>query len=109
MLALVSATAPGLRHLRYFVAVAEAGQVTAAARRLYISQPAVSLAVRELEAAVGAPLFSRHPGGVALTIEGSRLLADAHHALELIDHALAAARDAHRGTSESLTIDALAT
>jgi DNA-binding transcriptional LysR family regulator len=63
-----------LNHLAAFHAVAEAGSVTLGARRLMVSQPAVSKQVKELERALGARLFDRHAGGVRLTNSG-RLLA----------------------------------
>lgn len=63
-----------LRELRYFVAVAEESNVTRAAERLYVSQPAVSKQLRMLERQVGFPLFTRHADGVALTRRGELLL-----------------------------------
>jgi DNA-binding transcriptional LysR family regulator len=99
-----------LRHLRYFVAVAEEGQFTAAARRLYVSQPAVSLALRELEEAVGGSLLTRHRGGVKTTELGAQLLIDARASLAQVDAALEAARLAARSEVEpagSLTIGVL--
>ena len=56
-----------LNLLRVFAVVAEAGSVTAAASRLYLTQPAVSAALRRLTTAVGAPLFVRQGRGLALT------------------------------------------
>jgi DNA-binding transcriptional LysR family regulator len=50
-----------LRHVRTFLAVAEHGSTAAAARRLHVSQPAVSMALQELEALLGQPLFQRQP------------------------------------------------
>ncbi len=50
-----------LRHVRVFLAVAEHGSTAAAARRLHVSQPAVSVAIKELEALLGQPLFQRQP------------------------------------------------
>jgi len=64
-----------LNHLAAFHAVAEAGSVTSGAKRLMVSQPAVSKQVKELERALQAKLFDRHPAGVRLTDCG-RLLAD---------------------------------
>lgn len=64
-----------LNLLRVFAVVAEAGSVTEAARRLYLTQPAVSAALRRLTAAVGAPLFVRSGRGLALTNRGERLRA----------------------------------
>ncbi|MEM6993483.1 MAG: LysR family transcriptional regulator [Myxococcota bacterium] len=62
-----------LHHLRVFASVAAEGSFTAAARRLNVSQPAVSKQLSELEAAVGLPLFDRLPRGVRLT-EAGRVL-----------------------------------
>jgi LysR family transcriptional activator of mexEF-oprN operon len=64
-----------LNLLRVFAVVAEAGSVTEAASRLYLTQPAVSAALRRLTTAVGAPLFVRSGRGLALTSRGERLRA----------------------------------
>jgi LysR family transcriptional activator of mexEF-oprN operon len=78
-----------LNLLRVFVVVAEAGSVTAAANRLYLTQPAVSAALRRLASTVGAPLFVRAGRGLALTTRGERLLASARPLLgALVDAAL---------------------
>lgn len=63
------------RRLETFRVVAQLGQVSAAARSLHLSQPAVTAQIRQLEVAVGRPLFTRHASGVALT-EAGRLLLD---------------------------------
>jgi LysR family transcriptional regulator, cyn operon transcriptional activator len=63
-----------LRHLRYFIAVAEAGGVSRAATRLNISQPAVSRQIRDLETELGVALFDRRGGRLVLTAEGEDLL-----------------------------------
>lgn len=63
-----------LNLLRVLVAVADTGSVTAAARRLYLTQSAVSAALKRLTSAVGAPLFARAGRGIALTARGKRLL-----------------------------------
>jgi len=82
-----------LNLLRVFAIVAETGSVTAAASRLYLTQPAVSAALRRLTTAVGAPLFARVGRGLALTSRGERLRASIHPHLEvLVDAALAPAR-----------------
>ncbi|MFB6618769.1 LysR family transcriptional regulator [Streptomyces sp. NPDC085524] len=73
-----------LRTLRYFVAVAEELHFGRAATRLHMSQPPLSRAVKQLEAEVGARLFTRSPTGVTLTPVGTVLLDEAR---ALLDHA----------------------
>lgn len=63
-----------LHHLKVFLAVAQAGSISAGAQRLHISQPAVTREIRELEASLGLALFDRHPRGVRPTEGGQRLL-----------------------------------
>lgn len=63
-----------LNLLRVFVVVAELGSVTAAGRRLYLTQPAISAALKRLRVAVGAPLFAREGRGIVLTDRGRQLL-----------------------------------
>lgn len=70
-----------LRHLRAFVAVAEEGTFTKAARRLHISQPPLTKQVQQLERELGMPLFVRHRNGVELTADGRMLLERAQAAL----------------------------
>jgi LysR family transcriptional activator of mexEF-oprN operon len=78
-----------LNLLRVFAVVAESGSVTEAAKRLYLTQPAVSAALRRLTATVGAPLFARSGRGLVLTSRGTRLRDGLHPHLEkLIDAAL---------------------
>jgi DNA-binding transcriptional LysR family regulator len=64
-----------LRHLRYFVAVVDAGGVSPAATRLAVSQPALSRQIRDLESELGVSLFDRRVGRLVLTGEGADLLA----------------------------------
>ncbi len=70
-----------MRHLRYFIAVAEAGSVMAGARVVGIVQPALSRQIRELEEAVGTPLLVRKAKGVVLTAAGASFLRDAKQLL----------------------------
>lgn len=71
-----------LRQLQYFVATVEHGGVSAAARACHVSQPSVSLAIAQLEAALGSTLFRRQASrGVALTAAGQRVLAQARDIL----------------------------
>jgi LysR family hca operon transcriptional activator len=83
-----------LRHLRYFIAVAETGSLTEAAeRRLYTSQPSLSRQIRDLESEVGVPLLSRSVRGVELTLAGKAFL---DHARLVLMHADAAVETARR-------------
>jgi LysR family transcriptional regulator, hca operon transcriptional activator len=82
-----------LRHLRYFVAVAEAGSLTvAAARILHTSQPSLSRQIRDLEDEVGAPLLTRGARGIELTPAGRAFLDHARVVLSQVDAAAQAAR-----------------
>ncbi|MEA2774477.1 MAG: LysR family transcriptional regulator, hca operon transcriptional activator [Acetobacteraceae bacterium] len=90
-----------LRHLRYFLAVAETGSVTAAAeRRLHISQPSLSRQIRDLEYEVGAELFNRGARGVELTAAGKAFFDHARLALSQVDAATEAARRAAQPTKQ---------
>lgn len=75
------------RRLETFRAVAMAGRISEAARRLNLSQPAVTAQMRQLEAATGRPLFTRHPHGVQLTPAGRSLLEIANRMRGLMEEA----------------------
>src|SRR5262249_6130657 len=83
-----------LRHLRYFVAVADAGTFTHAAERMYVAQPTLSQQIRRLEELVGTPLLQRRREGVRLTTAGSVLLEESRAVLSLIDHGVSRTRQA---------------
>jgi molybdate transport repressor ModE-like protein len=76
-----------LRQIRYFIATAEAGQVSQAAINLAISQSAVTTAIKELEEIVAAPLFERTPHGMELTAAGRRFLSQAYEIQQKVEEA----------------------
>jgi DNA-binding transcriptional LysR family regulator len=86
-----------LRHLRYFLAVAEHRHFTRAAERLHMAQPPLSAQIRRLERRVGTTLFERKPGQVTLTPAGEALVQDARAALAAVEHGVAAVRAAAAG------------
>jgi LysR family transcriptional regulator, hca operon transcriptional activator len=98
-----------LRHLRYFIAVAEEGSLTnAAARRLHTAQPSLSRQIRDLELEVGVPLLERSARGITLTAAGRTFLDHARLALLQVDAAGEAARRAAHPEKRAFTIGFLA-
>lgn len=93
-----------LRHLRYFVAVAEELHFGHAAARLNISQPPLSQQIQILEQQVGARLLARTNRSVALTPAGKQFLADARQILSQVDDAAARAARLHQGETGELRI-----
>ncbi len=94
-----------LRHLRYFVAVAEEGSLTVAAeRRLHTAQPSLSRQIRDLEYEVGVPLMTRGARGIELTPAGRAFLDHARLALAQTEAAVEAARRAGRPAKPSFAL-----
>ena len=93
-----------LRHLRYFVAVAEEKSFTRAAERLHMQQPPLSQQLRALEEQLGTPLFERLPRGVELTAAGAAFLDDARAVLDSVGAAAARASRVGAGIEGALTI-----
>src|SRR6267142_5248067 len=83
-----------LRHLRYFVAVADAGSFTHAAERIFIAQPTLSQQIRRLEQIVGTPLLHRRRDGLRLTTAGVVLRDASRNVLSLVDHEVNRTRQA---------------
>src|SRR3989442_10024051 len=100
-----------LRHLLYFIGVAEQENVSRAALKLHVSQPALSRQIRDLEGELGFPLFERSAKSVRLTDAGRAFLDEARAVLQRADDAVKAARtialggrgELHVGYAPSLT------
>ena len=93
-----------LRHLRYFVTVAELGSISRAAAKLFIAQPPLSAQIRQLENEVGTPLLVRLHRGVRVTPAGQAFLQDARAILARADLAKARARELSDGQRSTLRV-----
>jgi DNA-binding transcriptional LysR family regulator len=93
-----------LRHLRYFVAVAEMLNFTKAAEKLRLAQPSLTRQIRNLEEEIGVQLLNRSKSHVALTVEGRSFLVDARRLLALATESVAAVQRLSRGETGQLNI-----
>jgi DNA-binding transcriptional LysR family regulator len=93
-----------LRHLRYFVAVAEALSFTKAAEKLRLAQPSLTRQVRNLEKEIGVRLLDRSNNRVTLTEEGRLFLFDSRKLLAMCAESVAAVQRMKRGESSDLNI-----
>jgi DNA-binding transcriptional LysR family regulator len=93
-----------LRHMRYFVAVAEERSFTRAAARLHLAQPSLSRQIRDLENELAVPLLHRGKGGLTLTDAGKEYLAQARRILADSDAAVRVAQAAGRSEQRQLLI-----
>lgn len=93
-----------LRHMRYFLAVADLGTFSAASRSLRVAQSAISEQIADLEREVGVPLLDRSAKKPALTAAGAAFSNECRRILEAADSAIAMARRVHRGEQGALRI-----
>src|SRR5215203_1894116 len=93
-----------LRHLRYFVAVAEEENVTRAAARLHVSQPPLSRQIRDLEDELGVALFERSAKSLRLAEAGRIFLIEARAVLERADQAAASVKNLGAGLTGELNV-----
>lgn len=95
---------PSLRQIRYFIAAANAGQVSKAAMDINVSQSVITTAIKSLEDLVGSKLFERHSAGVSLTYEGNLFLDHARHIIESVEEAIRIPRRIRDDVSGSINL-----
>ena len=98
-----------LRHLRYFIAVAEEGHITRAAERLGMQQPPLSQQIKAIERELDVQLFRRKARGVELTDAGSAFLDDARATLAQLDRAVETTRRTARGEQGRICVGVTST
>ncbi|MHB2008576.1 MAG: LysR family transcriptional regulator [Acidobacteriaceae bacterium] len=92
------------RHLKYIAAIAETGNFTRAAERLFLAQPSLSKQIKELEDGIGIQIFVRHHDGVRVTPAGQMIVSYAIEAVKTRSEIVQAARAVHGGTIPALRI-----
>jgi DNA-binding transcriptional LysR family regulator len=95
------------RQLEAFLAVMNSGTVTAAAERLFITQPAASRLIRDLESSIGFPLFERHKGRLLPTVEAQALYQEVERSFTGLDKILRTAEDIRSHNLGALRIAAM--
>src|SRR5699024_5583280 len=98
-----------LRQLEYFVGICETGSMTAASRQIHVSQSAISMALSDLEAALGVQLFIRRARGLTITQSGRQLLSEARRLLASVDDLQNNASDLSNALSGRLAIGCYST
>ena len=93
-----------LRQIRYFIAAADAGQVSKAAKNLNVSQSVVTTAIKQLEEMVDSKLFDRHQSGISLNYEGNRFLDHARHIIQSVDEAIRIPKRAKEDVSGDINL-----
>lgn len=96
-----------IRHLAAFIEITRTGSLKAAAERVFLTQPAISKTLKDLEEIVGAPLLERDRGGVGLTRQGEIFLPFAEQSLAALNHGLASLEAANAGSATPLRVGAL--
>src|SRR5699024_6387349 len=98
-----------LRQLEYFVGICETGSMTAASRQIHVSQSAISMALSDLEDALGVQLFIRRARGLTITQSGRQLLSEARRLLASVDDLQNNASDLSNALSGRLAIGCYST